>query len=220
MDPRQFRIHSQPDAALLAAAARPKVLEQAISAGERMQAQALVVALLQAQAMHRAKTIVPLDQSTDAEATDEVMASPASALEDQPTSSTVELPIELPTDYTQEILLEEVAEESQKLGALPEPYPPLAELPGQGNTPGITDLTQVSPLALTAELPAPAAPARKWWLVGLLVLLALSIAAILGVLVSWQVALAWLGVTAAGGLYLLARTRQKPFTPNSAAKLR
>ena len=172
MDPRQFRIRSQPDAALLAAATRPKALEQAISAGERMQAQALVVALLQAQAMHRTKTIVPLDQPTDAEATDEVMASPASALEDQPTPSTIGSSIELSIDYDEGIYPKEVAGESQKPAALPEPHPTPTELPGLENAVNTTDLTQVAPPTLAAELPAPDAPARRWWLIGLLALLA------------------------------------------------
>ena len=207
MDPSQFRIRSQPDAALLAAVGRPKALEQAISASERVQAHALAVALLQAQAMHRTKTIVPLDQPTGAEATDEVMAGPASAPEDSLTSLAINLPAEaneLPASYTEEILPKEVSEASQEIIAAS--WLISTELPDPEEIVATTASKPVSPAAPVVELPA---PVRRWWLLGLLALVAGGIAAVLNMVASWQVMLVWLGAAVGAGLYLLARPRRK-----------
>ena len=206
MNPQQFRLRSQIDPALavglLAATARPKVLQQAITAGERAQAQQLMVNLLRANVLHRTKSILP--PPVEAPEEEEIVA------EDVCIEDTLLLAPPEP-----ELLVISIGD-----SVVETPEHTADQLAGQDSTPIVLepvterpilvaeeDINANAPIVFTAS---EAAPAVSWWVLGLL-MLAIGIGVGLGVWVGWQVALAWAGLAGVGtGLYAAARFRRRP----------
>jgi hypothetical protein len=198
MNPQQFRLRNQIDpalaAGLLAAAAHPKALQQAINAGERAQAQQTMLALLQANVLHRTKSII----SPPIEVPEEDVA-----FVETPGISEEKLLVSLPEPLaaiTDDLPLqapENMASQPIDLYNIPATI---------GGTTDIISYNEESVLVSTAPEVQPATSWRLLWLL----LLVISITVGVVIWGGWLAALIWVGLVGIGmGLTLAIRPKHR-----------